>query len=238
MAAPTFVNAGATATSAAAIGTVGMPAGVLRGDIILIAIETFDQAVTLSGGTETWAQVTGSPVSVGAVTRLTVFWARASQDTPTGPGTNDSGDHQTARSIAFRGCVPTGDPWNVTNTGTEGSDTSLSCPGVTTTLPDCLVVNFIAIDLPDSNLNTNFSGQANADLTGLTEQMDNASNQGNGGGLGCYTGTKAVAGAVTNTTATLANAASKAMLTLALKPAVSIAQGFPAHRRRTHRINR
>lgn len=218
MALPTFVAAG-TSSSAATAVTPGIPSGTLQNDILVMFIETADQAITVSGGTETWTEVTGSPVSIAGTTRLTVFWARASQDAPTAAVSSDSGDHQNGRMIGIRGCITTGDPWDVIATGTEAvSDTSAAITGLTTTVNDCLVVNLMAVDLPDANSVSNFSGQSNSDLANLAERTDNSSNQGNGGGMGSWTGEKATAGSVGTTAVTLANAAQKCFMTIALKP--------------------
>jgi hypothetical protein len=199
-----------------------MPTGVLANDVLLLFVETAAEAVTLSGGTETWTQVT-TPASIGTAgtgTRITVFWARASQNSPTSPTINDSGDHQQAGIIAFQGVITSGNPINVSATSTETNvDTSVSFPGVTTTVADTLVVVAMAGDLPDTNGSGNFSGWTNANLTNLTEQIDNTTTSGNGGALGVATGGKATAGASGSTTATLGTAAVKAMMTIALTPA-------------------
>lgn len=217
---PTFVAAGVVTKGLGAI-TPGMPSGVLTNDVLLLFIETADQAITVSGGTETWTAVTGSPVTGAVGTDLTVFWARASQDTPTSPTTSDSGDHQLAVILAFRGVITSGNPWDVVATGTAGSGTSVSFPSVITTVADTFVVHALAGDGPDGNSTVNLSGETNANLTNLTERSDERVNTGNGGLLGTYTGEKASAGSVGNTTATLANAATQAMITIALKPAPS-----------------
>ncbi len=217
-AAPTVVGVGTVANGPGAI-TPGMPSGVLTDDVLLLFLETADQVITISGGTETWTEITGSPVTGATGTRLTAFWARASQDAPTSPTTSDSGDHQLARMIAFRGVVGTGNPWDVVTTTTDNtSNTSVSFPSVTTTVSDTLVVMAIAGDGPDGNSTANLSSFTNANLASLTEQVDNRVNSGDGGLLGAATGTKATAGAIGATTATLANAAVKAMMTIALKP--------------------
>src|SRR3989338_4654894 len=219
---PTFVASGGQASNAAAI-TPLMPAGVLQNDILLLFLETANEAVTVSGGSETWTEVTSSPQGTGALgTRLTVFWARASQDAPTPPPTSDSGDHQIGVILAFRGAITSGNPWDVTAGGIEAtSDTSGAIPGATTTVADTLIVAAIATDLPDANGTANFSAWANANLTSVTEQFDVTRNAGNGGGLGIATGVKATAGAYGNTTVTLANATVKGMLSIALKPIVN-----------------
>jgi len=72
---PTFVASGGQASNAAAI-TPLMPAGVLQNDILLLFLETANEAVTVSGGSETWTEVTSSPQGTGALgTRLTNFLA-------------------------------------------------------------------------------------------------------------------------------------------------------------------
>ncbi|MEK7488154.1 MAG: hypothetical protein AAB598_02425, partial [Patescibacteria group bacterium] len=217
-AAPTVVNVGAVANGINAI-TPDMPAGVQTNDILLLFIETSDQAITVSGGTETWTQIANSPVTGATGTRLTAFWARASQYNPTSPTTADSGNHQLARMIAFRGAIQTGNPWDVIATDVENtSDTSVSFPSVTTAVADTLIVMALAGDGPDGNSTANFSGWTNASLTGLTEHIDNRVASGDGGLIGAASGIKAAAGVTGATTVTLANSAVKAMMTIALKP--------------------
>mgnify|MGYP001557973030 FL=1 len=217
---PTFVAAGAVTKAAGAI-TPGMPSGVLTNDVLLLFIETQDQSITVSGGTETWTAVTGSPITGAVGTDLTVFWARASQDAPTSPTTSDSGNHQLAVILAARGVITSGDPWDVVATGTAGSGTAVSFPSVTTTVVDTMIIHAIAGDGPDGNSTANFSGETNSSLTNLLERSDDRVNTVGGGLLGTYTGEKASAGSTGNTTATLANAATQAMITIALKPAPS-----------------
>src|SRR3989338_8330599 len=91
---PTFVASGGQASGTVAITPV-MPTGVLQNDILLLFLETANQAITVSGGTETWTAVANSPQGTGTAgaagaTRLTVFWARASQNAPTSPTTSAS----------------------------------------------------------------------------------------------------------------------------------------------------
>ncbi|MBI5526945.1 MAG: hypothetical protein HY897_11475, partial [Deltaproteobacteria bacterium] len=165
---PSFVAAGTIASAAGGAITPGMPAGVLANDVLLLVLETADEAVTVSGGTETWAQVTNSPQSVAGATRLTVFWARASQDAPTSPTTAGPANHVIGRMIAVRGVITSGNPWDVTSGGTEAvSDTTGSITGAATTVIDTLVVAAMATDLPDGNGTANFSGWANASLASV-----------------------------------------------------------------------
>jgi len=221
---PTFVAAGAVASNAAAI-TPALPAGIASNDILLLCLETANQAISISnqnGGT--WTEVTNSPQGTGtaaasSATRLTVFWSRYN-GTQGAPTTSDSGNHQLGRIIAIRGVVTSGNPWDVTAGGTESTaDTSGAIPGATTTVANTLVVAAIATALPDASGTANFSAWANSDLTSVAEQTDNTVTAGNGGGLGLATGGRATAGAYGNTTVTCATSSTKAMMSLALKPA-------------------
>jgi hypothetical protein len=221
--APTFVAAGAVSSGTGTISPA-LPAGIAANDILLLFIETANQAVSITnqnGGT--WAEVTGSPQGTGtaggtSATRLTVFWSRYN-GTQGAPTVSDSGNHQAARMIAIRGAVSSGDPWNVTAGGVDAtSDTSASIPGSTTTVINTLVVVATAGSLPDANGTAQFSAWTNANLTSLTERTDDSRSSGNGGSLGIATGVKATAGAYGNTAATHATSAVKGMISIAIKP--------------------
>ena len=199
--APTFVAAGTVASGTGAI-TPALPAGLQANDILLLFVETANQAISITnqnGGT--WTQVTGSPQGTGtaggtAATCLTAFWSRYN-GTQGAPTTSDSGNHQLGRIIAIRGATTSGNPWDVTAGGVEATaDTSGSIPGATTTVANTLVVVAIATSLPDASGTANFSGWTNANLSSLTERTDNTVTAGNGGGLGIATGGKATAGAM------------------------------------------
>jgi hypothetical protein len=209
---------GALAQGTGAISP-GIPSGTLQDDILLLFVETADEFFTVTGGTETWTQVADSPQRVTPDTMLSVYWARSSQDTPTGPSVSDSGNHTIGRMIAFSGAITTGNPWEVTSGGTEAvSDTTGSITGDTTTIDDCMIVAAMATDLPDQNDTTSFSGVANGDLASVTERIDNCRNAGNGGCIFAATGELATAGTYGATTVTLEDAAQKAFMTIALKP--------------------
>jgi PKD repeat protein len=220
---PTFVAAGTVKSGTGAIAPA-LPAGIATNDILLLFVETANQASSISnqnGGT--WAEVTGSPQYTGtaggtAATRLTAFWSRYN-GTQGAPTVSDSGNHQIGRIVALRGATTSGNPWDVTAGGVEATaDTSGAIPGATTTVDKCLVVAAIATALPDATGTANFSAWANANLTSVTERTDNTANAGNGGGLAIATGEKATAGAYGSTAVTCATATTKAMLSLAIKP--------------------
>jgi len=218
---PTFVAAGAIAGGTGTIAPA-LPTGRATGDILLLFVETANQACSISnpnGGT--WAEITpaqGTGTAAGtAATRLTAFWSRYN-GTQGAPTVSDSGNHTIGRMIAIRGAVASGNPWDVTAGGVEATaDTSGSIPGATTTVADTLVVTAVAASLPDATSTAIFSGWANANLTSLTERTDNANKSNNGGALGVATGVKAVAGAYGNTTVTHSSAAVKGMMSIAIK---------------------
>jgi len=227
-----FVAAGTVASDAAAI-TPALPSGIATGDILLLFLETTNQAISIAnqnGGT--WTEVTGSPQGTGTAgtgtyaTRLTVFWSRYN-GTQGNPTTSDSGNHQLGRMVAFRGVVTSGNPWDVTAGGVDTVvDTSGSIPGATTTVANTLIVAAIASGLPDADITTNYSAWTNGNLTNVTELTDDTTTAGNGGGLRIATGEKATAGAYGNTTVTIGTAARNGMMSIALKPEVMYWDNF------------
>ena len=213
-----------------AVGTVTSGTGAITptwpthqaGDVALLVIESANQAISLSTPAG-FVEVTGSPQGTGtaggtAATRLAVYWKRATTSSESSPTVADSGDHQIARIITFRGVIGSGNPWDVTAGGVAASaSTAVSIPGATTTVANTLVVTIVANGTDTTSAQT--SGWTNANLTSLTERMDNNTSSGNGGGFGVATGVKATAGAYGATTATLATSSVQGKLSIALKPA-------------------
>lgn len=220
---PSFFAAGAVAEGTGAI-SAPLPLGLVKDDIMLLFVETANEAVSTPSG---WAIVTDSPQGTGTAagatsTRLSVFWKRVG-DVPANEvaaAIADPGDHAVAQILAFRNCIATGNPWDVTSGDTGASSTSVSIPGDTTTVVNCLVVLAVANQTDSATPQT--SGYTNADLANLTERTDVNSTQGNGGGFAVITGEKAAAGAYGATAATLANASVQGRMSIALKPAVTV----------------
>lgn len=221
------VAVGAVANGTGAI-TPGMPVGRAVSDILLLFIESENEVVTVSGGTETWVQVADSPQGINVAgaadaARLTVFWARNSSTTSTAPTTNVVTDHLLGRMVAYRGVTPAGDPWNVTSGDTVTPATAtVTVPGDTTTVDNCLVVFACAGSLPDANSTTEFGAATNASLTAITEEIDNAVNSGTGGSLWVGSGLKAAAGLYSATTCTKGTAATQGRISIALAPALFV----------------
>ena len=196
-------------------GDVGpnIPVGTTTNDIMLLFCETNGQTVAApSGG---WALI-DTQTTTG--TRLTVFWKRATAS-ESAPTVVDPGDHVIARIMSISGCVEVGDPWDTYLGGVEATDdSSLSATGVTTSVANTLIVVACSTGFDNGvNDTTGFSSWVNANLSSVTEQIDNRRSAGDGGTLGVATGGKATAGATGATTATLAPADPKAFLTIALK---------------------
>jgi hypothetical protein len=226
---PWFVAAGTAASGTGTI-TPALPSGIAVNDILLLFLETANQAITIptpNGGT--WTEVTGSPQGTGtaggtSATRLTVFWSRYN-GTQGAPTTSDSGDHQFGQILAFRNATSSGDPWDVTAGGIKAATSySTTCEAVTTTVNNTLIVLAASSDI-DSTL-TVCGNWTNLNLLNLIERSDGATTSGNGGGLAVATGFKLTAGNTGQTigAATTASSATPpappvdGRITIALKP--------------------
>lgn len=231
MALPTVVGVGAVGFGIASVGSaqgLTLPAGLADNDILVCVCESQTSSATAPAN---WGVIGSSViVSSGTLTRLTLLWRRvpdaASEPVPTIP---DAGDHIVARIIAIRGCAATGDPWNVTSSGTElVADTSVSITGATPNQPDNLVLVAFSTG-SDITSTAHAGGWTNAGLLSFTERMDNWRNTGNGGGFGVATGTRAAATAYPASTATCATANFKAFMTVAFHGAATqSAEATPA----------
>jgi len=225
--APAFQAAGTAVANAAAIPAVAWPTHQAN-DIGLLVIETANQAVTLGTNAADWTAVTNSPqgtpgtAPAGTATRLTVFWSRATSASMGSVGVNDSGNHQYAQIITFRGVFASGNPWDGTPAGNVAATaaTAVSIPGGTTTVANTLVVAIVANGA--DTLAAQTSGWTNASLSGLAERVDSNTDVGNGGGFGVATGVKATAGAYGATTATLATSFVQGRMSIALRPVTQV----------------
>lgn len=216
---PTVVGVGTVSAGTGDV-TPGLPSGWAANDIHLMVVE--QSAVNNFGAAPSgWALVTNCQQKFGSAAtdgNIQVFWRRAVAGDPDPATMVDTINHTSARIIGIRGCPTTGNPWDVTNGGTEAAGLTVTITGNTTTVPDCLVVIFGGTGV-DQDSTTEWSLFVNTDLVNLTERMDNYNSQGNGGGFACATGEKATAGAYGNTTAAIVNSETKAWCTIALKPA-------------------
>jgi hypothetical protein len=214
------VNVGTVASGAASI-TPAFPASIATNDILIGVGETSLGQTYPTIATNGFAHIDSvSPVVQSTNTSLHVVWRRY-DGVVTAHAWGDSGDHNLGRYIAIRGCPTSGNPWDVVAVATEAtSDTSASWPTATTTVADTLVLLCLATSADIAT--AQISSVTNANLTSITERMDNAITTGDGGVIICYTGVKASAGAIGASTATLTTAGFKAFMTLAMKEAPAV----------------
>jgi hypothetical protein len=215
---PTFQAAGAYVDSVSTISPA-WPAHAI-GDVALLLVESANEAVTLSSA-QGFVEIPSSPQGTGtgggsAATRLAAFWCRASSTSMAAPTVADAGDHVGGVILTFRGCVATGDPWDVTAGDVEASaTTAVVVPSVTTTVPGTLLVAAVANGREVAL--AQFSSWTNANLVSISEIHDAFDQDGNGGGIGAACGVMTSAGATGTTTATLAVAFAQGRIAIALK---------------------
>lgn len=217
---PTFGATGTVFASSGSAGSPGMPAGLADGDVLLLIAES--PSLQSYDAIADWPNVFAAQDATGTTgTRLTVKWKRwHTGDTLVPPTVSGPSNHLFAVIASFPGCIPTGNPWDVTSVGSESvEDTSFVIPGATTTVPDCLVV-VVGTHGIDTALDRWPALVTNADLANITKRLGTSTNAGNGGGIGIFTGEKAAAGAYAASTGDLAAASAKAFATIALKPPV------------------
>jgi hypothetical protein len=190
-------------------------------DILLLFVECSTTAGVSapSGG---WADITNSPRAQGSnVTCLNIFWLRATGSGTTNPTTGAAANHQVGFTVVVRGAITTGNPWDFSPVGTGfGAQSTFSATGGTTTVADCLVM--VGIVSNTDTATDEFTSAANASLSSFTEQEQVFVTDGNGGGVACYTGGKASAGATGSTTGNITTTNSYSALTFAIKPATSV----------------
>lgn len=201
---------------------MSMPANLQGGERLLAFIETANQAVTTPAG---WAAV-GTAIGTGtaggtAATRLSIFTREAvAGDSNTQLQTADPGDHWGGRVVAFTAC-----DIHVMATSTGSSSTSGTAPSVTTTVPNCLVLQAVACSPDDGFAYPVFA--SNANLANQSQPYGDGTTQGNGGTFGLFIGQKEVAGASGTTAYTIQTAGVKAHHTLALMPKSSAPAARP-----------
>lgn len=219
-----YVNKGSFASGTGAL-TVGVPSGYTEGNFFLLMVESANQAITTPTN---WTQVSNSPqytgiaATAGAV-RLAVFykWVTSSESSVS---VADSGNHTTAIISEWSG-VNTVSPIDTTAGRVDSTATaSISCPGVTTTTSNVMIVNVIGLDKDEEDTDT-ITSWANASLASITEGHDQTVTSGVGGGIAFAYGIKTSSGTVSATTGTGDSSTRHAYVTVALYPAPEIITG-------------
>jgi hypothetical protein len=193
---PTVVGVGVANAATTTGVTYAWPVGytATADDIGMLFISS-QQTAGITMSSSGWANVTNSPRSQAANSNtINVYWIRLTGG-EAAPVTNGASDFQTGFTIVFRGVRTAGNPWDYTPVAAgKTSSTTWAMVGGTTTVADCLWVG--AISGNTDTATDGFAFTTSGNLTNVTEQEENWSALGNGGGIAVYTGEKASAGAV------------------------------------------
>lgn len=220
MAMPTYV--GFINTTVTNSITRAYPAGHAADDIaFFIGQSQSDQATTNNtalpndaGWTEvtlTNNKTTGSTLFVDAGIRL--WWKKlTSSSMPNLALTNAGVGNCWATVIVVRGLPTSGDPYNqIVCNFLDTQSTSVTFPTLTTTNPDCFIINY-----HNSSFNSNtaqFGSFVNASQANVTSRLQTGSVIGHQ--VGVFTGEKATAGSISAGTAVLTNANKQVNLIIA-----------------------
>lgn len=218
MATPTFVSQTIFAGGTGAL-TVAALASVQANDLILLFVESANETIATPSGYTALGTgpSTGTAAAAGGL-RLQVFYKIASgADTTTTVA--DSGSHNGAVKVAYRG-VYTTVPFNAYTTMVWASAvTSLAATAITTDRPNSKIVYVVGLDR-DASSTTPTSGSAGgANITGWSTRFQEITNAGAGGGLAFGDGTLASLGSSGTPSFTLGTASIAVGYLLALNEA-------------------
>lgn len=206
-------NSGTGVTTCSPPGSEAQPPS----RFLICAVHTQNQALPSiadnAGNSAAWTLIPGAEVNngvaggtAGAVRAYLYYkWGSGNTLAQDQVVLGDSGDHQYGHIFGFDN-VDRIDPFSAVATSTQAATTSAVMPGVTTDENNSLVCYFTFLTR-DASSTANLSGQANANLTNVTEQHDQSTSTALGGGICLTTGVLATAGASGNLTATAVNQA-------------------------------
>jgi hypothetical protein len=214
MSMPNYQAASARIESTSANITIAWP-GHTTNDIALLYVCTQLSSQTLA----TPAGFTAIATYPLDGNHVHVFWHRATSSSMSSPVASISGSNWVmGQMLTFRGCVTSGNPWEViVSDANVPPSTSFSIPGTTITVPNSLIVALVAWQGPGSGAKA--SGWTNANLSSLTERADGSLDFGGitGGGFAIATGGKVTAGDYGATTGSLADARPQSHVSMSLK---------------------
>ena len=219
MTAPNYQTASAAGNSISAGVNIGWPSHQAN-DIGLMVIET-----SAIGGTLTppsgWSAIPNTPivdVASASGSKLHVWWKRAASSSEQAVNTGfSSSDHVLSRIFTFRGCITSGNPWDVTTTGTKiVASTTATVPALTTTVDEALIV--MIVGRPDDSASLiHFGVPVNANLINISESTETGTALGDGGGFVLSYGTKTTPGDTGTSTLTKIASTTDTYVTLALR---------------------
>jgi len=217
--APTYVGR----TTFEATGSFGITVDApvhQAGDILILFVETANQNVATPSG---WTVLPNSPQGAGtaadnAATRVSVFYRIDTLNNVSSVNVADSGAHQVATIIAFRGVDQT-TPITISAGDTAStSTTTITLPSITTTIDNSLVVLVYSSADKTGGGNTN-SLPTNSNLTGLTRHQEVYGS--NYCSMDIMSGTMATAGSTGTSSGTLLAASLQGHIVFALNPATA-----------------
>lgn len=217
---PSVISVGAEFSSTGA-PTATLPGTHALNDILVLVLQSSnDTLATPAGYTQIGPQNGIGASTTADSTRLGIFWKRdgGSESAPT---IADSGDHTYGFMFAVRGCPTIGAPFHfMSNNWKFATSTAAIATGGETNVDNCLITNLFATGI--DNAGAQASNIVNTDLTSVTEEFDDGTTDGTGGGLVLVSGVKAVAGPFGQTTLDWANTTVDLSTTLAWIPAQHI----------------
>lgn len=182
MPAPVFQALGSVAQGTGSIAP-NWPAH--QADDIALLVNESDGGANLS--TPSGFALVGRSTAIGSGTNQTqcdVWWCRATSSSMVAPVVGDAGDHNIGYIVTARGCITTGNPWNIFSTGQATTSTATSAPGNTTTLSNTLTFYCVTGGgLNNAGVSVFGSGGPfNSNLPDLTLDLDFGSAVNNNGG--------------------------------------------------------
>lgn len=210
---PRFIGAGTPNSSTGDLG-IPLPSNIVTGDLLTLHIESYNTGVSLQPGPE-WIPIDGADGLSSAinVAENSVFYTFYDENDPPSTVIPDSGDHTACVVLAWRDVNPT-NPIHVYLESTDAtSGSTQTATGVTTTVPNAMIVASWSVSTQTSTANITGGTPAN-----YSEAADYAHTLGNDGTLIVGYGVRSAAGATGNITA-LTNIAASAAWVFALAPA-------------------
>ncbi len=179
MAAPAWQATGTLATSTGAISP-NWPTHLTDDIGLLIINHNGTAAPTLSpaAGFVLIADIDAASAKSGSI-----WWCRATSASMTAPTCPDSGDGNAGLIMTVRGCVTSGDPWDVFGEVAQASTASISIDSITTTLDELLLVTatFAAHGVNDSTALIQSQTITNSYINSIDVRHDSASGLNNDG---------------------------------------------------------
>ena len=215
MAMPTFQAAG-TVTSGLTSISVPWPTHQ-AGDIAILVVTNRTATTATPMG---WnAVANGSLAWVGGINNYTnVFWRRATSNAESNVSISTDGvTGANAVIITYRGCAASGTPFSQSAGNTAGNAVSFSCPAVSTSTINSLIVNILSV----ASGTVTISGWTNGTLSSLTERV-NVGSPSSGNAIGVADGGMASTGSTGATTGTLSTSKATDVITIALDAATAI----------------